>query len=365
MNYRILVVNPGSTSTKLSIFEDAVPVAAETISHDASTLSGYTQLMDQLPMRLEIVKEFLSRHGVLVSDLSAVACRGGLLQPLPSGTYRVNEAMVTELQNPSLGAHASNLAACIGYELSRESGVPAYIVDPIVVDELEPLARLTGLKGIERISIFHALNQKAVARQAAADMGRAYESLNLILVHLGGGISVGAHHHGRVIDVNNALNGDGPFAPERAGSLPAVGLVQLCFSGKCSEPEIMKLLAGKGGLVSHLGTNDARVVEGMIDSGDEHARLVYQAMAYTVAKTVGAMATVLCGDVDAIVLTGGMARSPMLVDEIVRRVQFIAPVKLYPGEDEMRALAEGVLRVLDGSVAAADYPPAPRTRGEP
>jgi butyrate kinase len=355
--FRILVVNPGSTSTKLSIFEDRVAVVTETVSHDAAALAQFASLMDQLPMRLAIVRDFLARHKTELSDVSAIACRGGLLQPLPSGTYRVNEAMVRDLQNPAMGAHASNLAACIGFELSKESGVPSYIVDPVVVDELASLARLSGLKGIERVSIFHALNQKAIARQAALDLGKPYEEANLIVVHLGGGISVGAHHLGRVVDVNNALNGDGPFAPERAGSLPAVGLVKLCFSGMYSQAEVMKLLAGKGGLVSHLGTNDARTVEKMISEGDEHARLVYTAMAYTIAKTVGEMATVLEGHVDAIVITGGIARSAFLVDEITRRVQFIAPIRVYPGEDEMKALALGVLRVLDGSAPAAVYPP--------
>ncbi|MHB8071434.1 MAG: butyrate kinase [Candidatus Cryosericum sp.] len=357
MSFRILVVNPGSTSTKLSIFEDRAASATETVSHDASALAQFPSLMDQLPMRLAIVKEFLVRHNVTAASLSAVACRGGLPQPLSSGTYSVNEAMVEDLQHPAMGAHASNLGACIGFALSRESGVPAFIVDPVVVDELDPLARLSGLKGLERVSIFHALNQKAVARQAAADLGKTYEDANLIVVHLGGGISVGAHHLGRVIDVNNALNGDGPFAPERAGSLPAVGLVRLCFSGTYSQAEVMKLLAGKGGLVSHLGTNDARVVEKMISEGDAHALLVYTAMAYTIAKTIGEMATVLKGDVDAVVITGSLARSTFLIDEITKRVQFIAPVRIYPGEDEMKALALGVLRVLDGSVPAKDYPP--------
>ncbi|MCE5192330.1 MAG: butyrate kinase [Candidatus Cryosericum sp.] len=358
MSFKILVINPGSTSTKLSIFEDRTSCVSETISHDAATIAQFSSLMDQLPMRLAIVKDFVARHGRELTEFSAFACRGGLLQPVPSGTYCVNEAMIHDLQEPALGAHASNLAACIGFELSRESGIPSYIVDPVVVDELAPLARLSGLNGIERVSIFHALNQKAIARQAAVDLGRAYEEMNLIVVHLGGGISVGAHHLGRVIDVNNTLNGDGPFAPERAGSLPACGLVKLCFSGKYSEAEMMKLLAGKGGLVSHLGTNDARTVEKMMSEGDEHARLVYTAMAYTVAKTIGEMATVLEGKVDAIVLTGGIAHSAFLVGEITRRVQFIAPVKVYPGEDEMKALALGVLRVLDGSAPAVTYPPA-------
>jgi len=357
VSFRILVVNPGSTSTKLAVFEDRRSIAAETISHDAPTIAQYATLMDQLPMRLEIVKDFARRHQFTLTDFSAIACRGGMLHPLASGTYTVNGAMVDELHNRPVGIHASNLAACIGLAISEESGVPSYVVDPVVVDELQPLARLSGLKGVKRISIFHALNQKAVARQAAEDLGRPYEDLNIIVVHLGGGISVGAHERGRVVDVNNALDGDGPFAPERAGSLPSAGLVKLCFSGGYSQQDVMKLLAGKGGLVSHLGTNDARTVEQMIGAGDEHARLVYTAMAYTVAKTVGEMATVLGGKVDAIVLTGGMAHSELLVDQITQRVQFIAPVRVYPGEDEMRALALGVLRVLDGTVPAKPYPP--------
>ncbi len=357
MSFRILVVNPGSTSTKLAVFEDSRSVVAETVSHDAAVIAGYTTLMEQLPMRLAIVKDFMARQRFILSEFSAIACRGGLLRPLASGTYSVNSAMVEELHNRPAGIHASNLAACIGLALSDESGVPAYVVDPVVVDELQPLARLSGLKGVERVSIFHALNQKAVARQAARDLGALYEELNLIVVHLGGGISVGAHEKGRVIDVNNALNGDGPFAPERAGSLPSIGLVKLCFSGKYTQPEIMKLLAGKGGLVNHLGTNDGRTVEKMIADGDDYAGLVYSAMAYTVAKTVGEMAAVLKGHVDAVVLTGGLAHSRLLVDQIAERVQFIAPVKVYPGEDEMKALALGVLRVLDGTVRARSYPP--------
>ncbi|MDO9099290.1 MAG: butyrate kinase [Caldisericota bacterium] len=355
MPYAILVINPGSTSTKLAIFHDDVESVSETIAHDAATIAQFGDLMDQLPMRLAIAKDFLSRHRAVWQELSAIACRGGLLHPLRSGTYLVSEKMVRELREHAAGVHASNLAACIGYELSLESNIPAYVVDPVVVDELQPLARLSGLKGVERRSIFHALNQKAVARQAAADMGQPYEALDLIMVHLGGGISVGAHRHGKVIDVNNALNGDGPFAPERAGSLPAVGLAKMCFSGRYTQAEVMKMLAGKGGLVNHLETNDARIVETRIEGGDLHAQLVYTAMAYAVAKTVGEMATALEGRVDAIILTGGIARSEVLVEEISRRVQFIAPVRVYPGEDEMRALAVGTLRVLDGSVPALSY----------
>ncbi|RLD13437.1 MAG: butyrate kinase, partial [Caldiserica bacterium] len=241
------------------------------------------------------------------------------------------------------------------YEIAKPLGIPAFIVDPVVVDEMDDLARISGLPEIERKSIFHALNQKSVARKAASDLGKRYEDVNFIVVHLGGGISIGAHRRGRVVDVNNALNGDGPFAPEKAGGLPTQALVDMCFSGKFTLEEMLKKLAGKGGLVSHLGTNDARKVEKMIEEGDEHAKLIYEAMAYQIAKTIGEMATVLKGDVDAIILTGGLAYSKMLTAWVKERVSFIAPVKIYPGENEMEALALGALRVLRGEEKAKIY----------
>lgn len=356
MSFRILVINLGSTSTKLSFFEDDTCKAAASVDLDAS-VAKYPRPIDQLPVRLTAVREFMREHNFSLADINAIACRGGLLHPLESGTYVINDAMVAELEEHPSGIHAVNLGAHIGLVLAKEGGIPAYIVDPVIVDELEPMARLTGLKGIERHSIFHALNQKAIARQTAADLGMKYEDADLIVAHLGTGISVGAHRHGRIVDVNNALQGDGPFAADRTGSLPAVGLVELCFSGKYTKEDVMNIITRQGGLVSHLGTNNARIVEKMIQDGDEHARLVYMAMAYNVAKAIGAAATVFSGHVDAISLTGGMARSQMLVDEITRRVQFIAPVRLYPGEDEMRALALGVLRVLNGTEQAKPYPP--------
>lgn len=356
MSFRILVINVGSTGTKLAVFEDDVCRASASVDLDAS-VAKYPRPVDQLPVRLAAVRGFMEEHGIDLSSIDAISCRGGLLRPLESGTYVINEAMITELEERPSGVHAVNLGAHIGLVLAEEAHIPAYIVDPVIVDELDPMARLTGIKGVERHSIFHALNQKAIARQTAADLGKPYEDLDLIIAHLGTGISVGAHRHGRIVDVNNALQGDGPFAADRAGGLPAVGLVDLCFSGKYTKEEMMNLLTRQGGLVSHLGTNNARLVEKMIEDGDEHARLVYMAMAYNVAKAIGAAATVFAGHVDAISLTGGMARSHLLIDEITRRVQFIAPVRVYPGEDEMKALALGVLRVLRGEEQAKPFPP--------
>jgi butyrate kinase len=263
--------------------------------------------------------------------------------------------MVEDLRMGLLGQHASNLGGILAREIASQLNIPAFIVDPVVVDEMEEVARLSGMPDIERISIFHALNQKAVARRAARDLGKSYEEANLIVAHLGGGISVGAHKKGRVVDVNNALDGEGPFSPERAGGLPAEGLLKLCFSGKYTMDEIKKKMVGKGGLVAYLKTNDAREVEKMIEEGNKEAELIYRAMAYQIAKEIGNCAAVLCGQVDAIVLTGGIAHSKMLTGWIKERVEFISQVMTYPGEDEMSALAEGGLRVLRGEEKAKEY----------
>jgi butyrate kinase len=345
---KILVINPGSTSTKIAVFDDESSVLEKTIRHSSEELKDFKNIIEQYDFRVKVIENVLKENGFKLEDFDAFVGRGGLLHPIESGTYRVNEAMLEDLKECKYGEHASNLGAIIAYNLATKVNKPAYIVDPVVVDEMEPLARYSGLKGIERKSIWHALNQKAVARRAAKDLHKKYDEVNLIVVHLGGGISVAAHKKGRTVDVNNALNGDGPFAPERAGGLPTISLVDLCMSGKYTYEEMKKLLAGKGGLVSHLGTNNAIEVEERIEKGDEYAKLVYEAMAYQVAKTVGEMAAVLKGEVDAIILTGGLARSKMLTDWIKERTSFIAPVLLYPGEDEMRALAEGALRVLKG-----------------
>ncbi|MGC8690515.1 MAG: butyrate kinase [Caldisericum sp.] len=345
---KVFVVNPGSTSTKIAVFENENSLFEKTIRHSSEELKDFKSIIDQYDFRVNVIEKELKENGFDLRDFDAFVGRGGLLHPIESGTYRVNDDMLKDLMECRYGEHASNLGAIIAYNLAQKVHKPAYIVDPVVVDEMEPLARYSGLKGIERKSIWHALNQKAVARRAAKDLGKRYEDVNLVVVHLGGGISVAAHKKGRTIDVNNALNGDGPFAPERAGGLPTISLVDLCMSGKYSYEEMKKMLAGNGGLVSHLGTNNALEVEERIEKGDSYARLVYEAMAYQVAKTVGEMATVLYGEVDAIVLTGGIARSQMLTDWIKERVSFIAPVLIYPGEDEMRALLEGALRVLRG-----------------
>uniref|UniRef100_A0A7V4E4J9 Probable butyrate kinase n=2 Tax=candidate division WOR-3 bacterium TaxID=2052148 RepID=A0A7V4E4J9_UNCW3 len=355
MNYRILVINPGSTSTKIALFNNEEPIFSVNISHPAEELAKFSKIIEQYDFRKEIILKELEKRGEKVELLSAVVARGGLLRPIPSGTYVVTEKMLEDLRAGINGEHASNLGALIADAIARPLGIPAYIVDPVVVDEMEPIAKVTGLPFIRRKSILHALNQKRIARIAAKDLGKKYEEANLIVVHLGGGISVGAHKKGKIVDVNNALNGDGPIAPERAGSLPAWQLVELCFSGQYTKDEIKKLLAGKGGVIAYLGTNDMRVAEEMVNKGDKKARFIMEAMAYTVAKWIGMMAAVLEGNVDAIVLTGGLAYYKDFVSWVERRVKFIAPVVVYPGGDEMRALAEGALRVLRGEEVAKIY----------
>lgn len=353
---KILALNPGSTSTKVALFEDHTELWSETQRYDTDVIGRFSGVMEQEEFRLEEIRKCLAAHGATVADLDAVVGRGGLLKPIESGTYEVSDKMLEDLRACTWGAHASNLGAPLAVRLADEGGCgKAYIVDPVVVDELCPLARYSGLPEIERRSIFHALNQKAVARRAAVELGKPYAECNLVVAHMGGGISVGAHQKGRVIDVNNALDGDGPFSPERAGSLPVGGLVKLAFSGKYELPQLLKMLTGKGGLVAHLGTNDLREVARRIDDGDEKARLLFEALAYRMAKEIGASAAALSGEVDAIILTGGLAYNERFTKLIRDRVAFIAPVKIYPGEDEMQALVEGALRVLDGSEEARRY----------
>jgi butyrate kinase len=301
-----------------------------------------------------------------LARLDAVVGRGGLLRPVPAGTYRINDRMLHDALHPAGREHASNLGAVLAHELAAQVGISAWIVDPVSVDEMEPLARISGLPEIERRSFSHALNLKAVARQAARDLGTPYERLNLIGVHLGGGITVSAHRRGSMIDVNQALDGTGPFSPERAGGLPVGDVVRMCYGllpvdgdrSRGKRPryaEVMRTIVGGGGLVAHLGTNDAREVERRIDAGETHARLIYEAMAYQIAHEIGGMAAVLKGEVDGIYLCGGLAYSDRLVDWIVERVAWIAPVRVYPGQFEMAALVHGVLRVLDGIEPAREY----------
>lgn len=352
----ILCINPGSTSTKIAVFADDSLLFEETLRHSAQDLSTYLRVADQYSFRRDVITSFLASKGFSLEKLTAVVGRGGLLKPIPGGTYTVNDTMVHDLKTAERGEHASNLGGLLAKELADSLNIPAFIVDPVVVDELQDVARISGHPLISRRSIFHALNQKAVAKRYAQGQGQSYADLNLIVAHLGGGISVGAHRKGKVIDVNNALDGDGAFSPERSGGLPVGDLVRLCFSGKYTHGEIRKMLTGQGGLVAYLGTNDGREVRRRIEAGDAEATLVFKALAYQVAKDIGSMAAVLQGKVDAIVITGGLAYdNHYLIPWIKDSVSSIAHVEIMPGEDELSALCEGALRVLTGYEVAHEY----------
>jgi butyrate kinase len=345
--YKILVINPGSTSTKIAVYEDENQRLKKVIDHDVNELKKYKTVADQYEFRKNTILQFLNEEGINLHSFSAIIGRGGLLRPIPSGTYEITDQMLEELQSAKYGEHESNLGALIANELAEQIGVKAYIADPVVVDEMEDLARVSGYPFFQRKSIFHALNQKAVARLLSEKLGRNYYDLNLIVVHMGGGISIGAHKKGRVVDVNNALDGDGPFTPERSGTLPLVGFIDLCYSGKYSEGEIRKLIKGNGGLIAYLGTNDVREVVKRIKSGDKKAELVYSGLIHQIVKWIGKMSAVLNFDVDAIALTGGIAyENEFLVPQIKEKVSFIAPVYVFPGGDEEKALALAALRVL-------------------
>jgi len=347
-DYKILVINPGSTSTKVALFSNEQLLFEKKIGHSSQELSNFNKIIDQYRFRQDIILSFLKEKGINLSTLHAVVGRGGLLRPIASGTYRINEKMLEDLRSGAMGEHASNLGGLLAYGIAGNLSIPSYIVDPVVTDEMKPVARISGIPEIPRISIFHALNQKAIARKAALDLGKKYEKLNFIVAHLGGGISVGVHYKGKVIDVNNALNGEGPFTPERSGGVPVGSLVELCFSGKFSKDEMMKKVKSKGGLVAYLNTNDVREVLKMINQGDKKAKLIFEAMAYQVAKEIGAGATVLKGQIDAIILTGGIAYNNDFVNMVRDRVSFLSLVMVYPGEEEMLSLCEGALRVLKG-----------------
>jgi butyrate kinase len=353
--FTILAINPGSTSTKIALFQESSILFAETLPHSAELISQFPTVFSQCDFRQQAIQEILQRREVNLESIDAFVGRGGLLHSIPSGTYLVEEPMLRQLETAEIGEHASNLGAILAQKLASMHSRPAYIVDPVVVDELQPEARLTGHPLLPKQSIFHALNHKAVGRKAADRLGKPYDQLNLVIAHLGGGISVAAHKRGRVIDVNNALNGDGPFSPERSGTLPAGALAKLCFAGKYSEQEIGKMITGKGGIVAYLGVNDMRKVAAMIQAGDDQAELVYRAMAGQIAKEIGSMAAVLRGEVDALVLTGGIAFDSQFIDLICQHVKFIAQILIFPGEEEMEALALGALRVLRGEEEAKHY----------
>ncbi|MBQ6079045.1 MAG: butyrate kinase [Muribaculaceae bacterium] len=349
----ILVINPGSTSTKMAVVEDGEPRLIKVIRHAPEELAPYAKITDQFDFRRQMIVGELEKAGIPIK-FDAVVARGGLTKPLPGGVYAVDENMI-QATHASDHQHACDLGCVIAREIAKGLGCPCYIADPVVTDELNDYARICGLPMFQRQSIWHALNQRAIARRYAKENNKRYEDLNLIVAHLGGGISVAAHDHGRAVDVNNALDGEGPFSPERAGSLPARDLVNLCFSGEYTKEEIVKMLSGKGGVNAHLGTTDMIEVENRIKAGDEHAKLIIDAMIYHVAKAIAEKGAVLCGKIDAIIITGGIAYWKYIVDELNKRIGWMAPVAVYPGEDEMSALAANAAAVLNGEIEVKTY----------
>lgn len=352
---RILAINPGSTSTKIAVYDGSKPVFLKNIKHTMDEVGQFERIFDQFDFRKNVIVKELEEAGIELNSFDAVVGRGGLIKPMEGGVYKVNDKMINDLKTP-MGEHVSNLGGVIAYEISKScTNCHAFIADPTCVDEMEEIARISGIPELPRRSFLHTLNQKAVARRYAKEHGLKYTDLNLIVAHMGGGISVGAHKKGRIIDTNNGLDGDGPFSPERAGSVPVGQLAELCFSGKYSLKDIKKKITGQGGIVAYLGTNSTLEVEKMIEDGDKYAELVYNAMAYQVAKEIGALSTVLKGEVDAILLTGGVAHGQSFIDMITERTKHLAPVFTFPGEDEMQALAGNGLLVLEGEVEAKDY----------
>ncbi|MCI8680596.1 MAG: butyrate kinase [Oscillospiraceae bacterium] len=354
MGYKQLIINPGSTSTKLALYEDKEKVVQENVEHDAAQMQQFDSIADQIPFRMGIIRDFMARNSIQEKDLSAVMGRGGLVFGLKTGGYEVNDDLCEALVNDRLSQpHASNLGGLLARELARPLGIPAYIYDAVTGGELTEVAKITGIRDIERRSFCHVLNSRAMAIRYAQENGLDYNKLNLIVAHLGGGISASVHAQGRIID--SIGDDDGQFSPERSGSVPSLELIRLCFSGDYTKADMVKKVRGKGGLFAHLGTSDCRVIEKMIKDGDQHADLVFQAQAYQIAKGIGLLSIVLKGKCDAIILTGGVARSQMLTDRIKEYVSFIAPVAVLPGENEMEALALGGLRLLSGEETARQY----------
>ena len=355
MSVKSLIINPGSTSTKIGVFEDETLLFEETLRHSTEEIASYASIVDQKDFRKQIILDLLKEKDFDIKSLQVVVGRGGMLKPIPGGTYAVSDALLEDLKIGVQGQHASNLGGILAREIADSIGVPSYIVDPVVVDELMPISRYSGVPELPRTSVFHALNQKAVAKRYAKEQDKAYDSLNLVVVHMGGGVSVGAHENGRVIDVFNALDGDGAFSPERAGGVPNGALIKMCFSGKYTEKEVYGKMVGKGGFNAYLGTNDMREVTKQADGGDEKAIEAKQAFLLQVAKDIGSMACVLNGKVDQIIVTGGIAYGADVVAALKERAEWIAPFTVYPGEDELLALAQGALRVLNGEEEAKAY----------
>ena len=355
MGKKSLIINPGSTSTKIGVFDDETLLFDETLRHSTEEIASYPSIYEQKDFRKNIILGFLNDKNFDINSFDFIVGRGGMLKPIPGGTYAVTDALVEDLKVGVMGQHASNLGGILAKEIGDSIGVPSYIVDPVVVDELCDEARISGVPELPRVSIFHALNQKAVAKRYAKEIGKKYEDLNLIVVHMGGGVSVGPHKKGKVIDINNALDGDGSFSPERAGAVPVGALCKLCFSGKYTEKEVYKMLVGNGGFNAYVGTNDMRDVEKMINEGDKKADLIRKAFILQMSKDIGSMATVLEGKVDQIIVTGGIAYDKTVVAGLKEKCEWIAPFTVYPGEDELLALCQGGLRVMNGEEKAMPY----------
>jgi len=354
--HHILAINPGSTSTKIAVYVNTKVIFLKSIPHKSEELSKFKRISDQFQYRKNIILQELQDAHIEVSEIEAIVGRGGLIRPIKSGIYKLNNALLKDLSEGIMGDHASNLGGLIADEIAQSlPNASAYIADPVVVDELDQVARISGHPEFKRMSIFHALNQKATARSYSRLLNKKYEDLNLIIAHMGGGISIGAHKNGRVIDVNQALDGEGPFSPERSGTLPVGALAKYCFDDDTTHEEVKKIITGQGGYMAYFGTNNAYEIELMADDGDEKAKKIQNAMSYQIAKEIGSMATVLHGDVDGIILTGGIANNPMVCEYIKKMVSFIAPVVIYPGEDEMHALAMNGLMVLKGQVEPKEY----------
>lgn len=353
MNYRILAINPGSTSTKIAVYDNESRILTHGIDHTAEEISKYEKIQEQFDMRKNAILRVLDENNIDISSLSAVVGRGGILPPVKSGAYLVNEEMVDRLRHRPILEHASNLGALISYEIANQIGINAYIYDSVAVDELTDVARLSGICNMDRTCLSHALNSRAMAIKYSKDIGRKYEELNLIVAHLGGGISLSIHEKGRMVDI--VSDDEGPFSPERSGRVPCKQLIDRCFSGKYTHNEMLKMIRGKGGIVSYLNTVDIRKVEAMIEDKDVKAEIVYDSMIYQIAKGIGELATVVDGKVDSIILTGGIAYSSKITSRIKKKVEFIAPVMIYPGENELESLSLGILRVLKGEEEARIY----------
>lgn len=352
---KILAINPGSTSTKVALFEDSKVVAHETIRHNSKELKSFSTLDEQIPFRRDLIVQFIKNNKVSLNEIDGFIGRGGLMKPLKSGIYKVNDLMAKDLASGEYGIHASNLGGLLAKELANSVGKDAYIADPVVVDEMSSVAKISGLNGIERRPLWHALNQKAVAKKYAARIGMKYDEVNLIVAHLGGGISVGLHKRGRVTDVNNALNGDGPFSPERTGSLPVASVYEMAFSGQYTLEQIKKMNHGFGGLVSYLGTNDAEQVSERINSGEVFAKRVMKAMVYQIAKEIGSLYAVTRNNLDAIIITGGLAYNQDVLQPLLEYIDHLGEIVVYPGEDELEALAYNMETYLVEQFELRDY----------